>query len=457
MFIDTHCHLDFKDFDADRDEVINRARGAGVGGMISVGSSLEGSRRCVQLAQRYDCIVASVGVHPHDAQTVDILCLKELEELASRDKVVAIGEVGLDYYRTLSPRDTQKKIFRNFLSLAQKLDLPLILHDRDAHEDMLAILREEFPGKGVRGVMHCFSGDETLLRQCLDLGLNVSFTTNLTFKNAQRLRDLAKQVPIEKLLLETDAPFLAPQAHRGARNEPAYVTYLAEELSRLYGLSAEDVGRVTTHNANALFKLGIAEPQSIAYRIRNSLYLNITNRCTNECSFCVRTFSDFVKGHNLKLAHEPSAAEVCEAMNGIEGYDEIVFCGYGEPTLRLDVVKEIARYVKDKGAKTRLVTNGHGNLIHKRPIAPELVGLVDTVSVSLNVDTADKYNAVCRPAFGKDTFEEIQRFMRDCKASGIAVEMTCLDIPEADIERCRSIAERALGVDFRVRAHNVVG
>lgn len=458
MFIDTHCHLDFKDFDADRDAVLNRATAAGVGIIINVGSSLGGSRRAVELAKKYNRVYASVGVHPHDSQKVDKGVLKELKELALFKKVVAIGEVGLDYYRNLSPADIQKNVFREFINLSKESGLPLILHNRDAHADMLDILKKEFPERNARGVMHCFSGDREFLKECLDIGLYVSFTCNLTFKNAADLREVAKQAPIEKILLETDAPFLAPQAHRGKRNEPAYVSFLAQELSKLHGLSLEDIGRITSRSADLLFKLGLAEDAArIAYEIRDSLYLNITNRCTNECYFCVRYFSDFVKGHNLKLDSEPSVKEVLEAVNTPEKYKEIVFCGYGEPTLRLDALKEIAAAMKKRGKKVRLITNGHGNLINNRSIAGELAGLVDKVSVSLNVDTEEKYNKVCGPKFGAGTFKEVKRFINECKNAGIEVEVTCLDIPEADIEKCRDIAEKELGAAFRLRKHNVVG
>lgn len=457
MLIDTHCHLDFKDFDADRGEAINRAKAVGVGIIINVGSSLEGSKKSVGLAKKYDCVYASVGVHPHDAQKVDTGVIQELKTLASFEKVVAIGEIGLDYYRDLSPRDVQKKTFRDFISISKELSLPLILHNRDAHQDMLEILKEEFHNKPIRGVMHCFSGDEAFLKECLGLGLCVSFTCNLTFKNGGRLREVARKAPIERILLETDAPFLAPQAHRGKRNEPGYLSFLVEELSGVYAISKEDIGRITTHNANELFGLGIIEPSTIAYSIRNSMYLNITNRCTSECSFCVRFFSGFVKGHNLRLEREPSVNEVLSAIKSPEKYEEIVFCGYGEPTLRLDVIKEVAKAMKEKGKKVRLITNGHGALINKRPIAKELAGLVDRVSVSLDADTKEKYNKVCKPAFGEDTFEEVMRFIRECKDSGLEVEVTCLDIHEVDVEKCRAIAEKELGVTFRLRKYNVVG
>ncbi|MCM8781438.1 MAG: TatD family hydrolase, partial [Candidatus Omnitrophica bacterium] len=254
MVIDTHCHLDFKDFDHDRDEVIKRARANGVGIIVNVGSSLEGSRRAVELAKRYDFIYAAVGIHPHDAEKLDKKDFDELEGLALSEKVVAIGEVGLDYYRNLSSQDSQKKTFHEFIGLSKKLNLPLILHSRSSHKDMLNILKEAFSagcGAGasgkegrLKGVMHCFSGDENFLKECLAMDLYISFTGNLTFKNADSLRAVAKQVPIEKILLETDAPFLAPQEHRGKRNEPAYIVYLVKEISKIHGLSSADIEHI---------------------------------------------------------------------------------------------------------------------------------------------------------------------------------------------------------------------
>ncbi len=457
MFIDTHCHLDFKDFDTDRDEAIARAQKAGIGLLVDVGSSPEGSRRAVELAGRYECVYAAVGIHPHDALTATPEVLEKIRALALAPKVVAIGEVGLDYYRDLSPRDEQQRVFRFFLTLAKELKLPLIIHSRESHADTIALLTEAFPAGGARGVMHCFSGGEAFLKESLALGFYISFSGALTFKNADKLRSVARQVPTERLLIETDAPFLSPQAYRGQRNEPAYLLHTAEELARLHGLTSADIARVTTHNARELFGIKAEERERIVYPIRDSLYINLTNRCTSQCYFCIRSVSDFVKGHKLRLEAEPSAADVLREIAAAGKYREIVFCGYGEPTLRLEVIKEIAAAVKAGGGQVRLVTNGHGNLINKRSIAAELVGLIDNVSVSLNTDTAEQYQKVCHASFGDGTYEEVKRFIRECKEALLKVEVTCLDIPEVDIERCKEIAEKELGVDFRLRRYNVVG
>jgi len=453
--VDTHCHLDFKDFDADRDQVIDRARKAGVARVVNIGSSVAGSRRSVELAKQYECVYASIGVHPHEAASVTDAVISGLESLAKDNrKVVAIGEVGLDYYRNLSPKEAQVKAFERFIGLANNLELPMVIHSREAESDLLAILKG--CGRRLKGVMHCFSGDGRFLSECLALGLHVSFTCNLTFKSAARLRETAARVPAERLLLETDAPFLAPQAQRGKRNEPANCAQLLDVWAGLLKLSADDVARITTHNANALFHLGIEEPSVVAYPIRDALYLNITNECTNACDFCVRKSTPFVKGHNLKLERIPSVDELRRALGEARGYREIVFCGYGEPTTRLETVLVLAREMKKNGMRTRLVTNGHGDIINGRPIAAELAGLIDKVSVSLNADTPEKYAELCKPKFGKDTYNRVVQFIKSCVARGIETEVTCLDADGVDIKRCEEIA-RGLGARFRLRSLGAVG
>jgi len=252
MLIDTHCHLDFKDFDHDREEVIRRSREEGIGCIINVGSSLLGTKRSIELAEGNEIIFAAAGIHPHEADNIKETDLESFEDCFSSKKIVAVGEIGLDYYKGISSKDNQKKLFIKLLQEARKKNLPIIIHNRDAHKDITSILKDVM-GLSIKGVMHCFSGDETFLEECLGLGLLVSFTCNLTFKNASRLRGIAKLAPIEKLLLETDAPFLAPQLFRGKRNEPGYVKYLAEELARIKGLSVDEVAEITTANARKLF------------------------------------------------------------------------------------------------------------------------------------------------------------------------------------------------------------
>ncbi|MEW6101367.1 MAG: TatD family hydrolase [Candidatus Omnitrophota bacterium] len=253
ILIDTHCHLDFPEFSFDRKEVIQAAKEAGLGYIINIGSSLKASQESVALSKEYGLIYSSVGVHPHDADTCDSETLKQVRALAKEKKVVAIGEIGLDYFKNYSQRDNQMRLFLGLIALAKDLSLPVVIHSRKAEDDILKILKESMP---IKAVIHCFSGDETFLKECLDLGFFISFTCNITYKKAENLRGLVKAAPIERMFLETDAPFLSPEGLRGKRNEPKQVKLLAEEIARIKEVDFEKVASVTTENAVRFFNLG---------------------------------------------------------------------------------------------------------------------------------------------------------------------------------------------------------
>jgi len=254
--IDTHTHLDFPEFDSDREQVIVRAATAGVGAIVNVGADLASSQAAVALAEAHPQIYAAVGVHPHDAKTLTDEVLKELGDLASHSKVVAVGEIGLDFYRHLSPRDKQGQAFDQQLALASDVGKPVIIHDREAHKEVMAILRRWAEGcQQPVGVLHCFSGDLTMAREAIELGFYISIAGPVTFDNARRLRELVRQLPLEKLLIETDCPYLTPHPYRGKRNEPAYVQFVAQEIARVKELLLEEVACITSDNAQALFAL----------------------------------------------------------------------------------------------------------------------------------------------------------------------------------------------------------
>lgn len=456
MIIDTHAHLDFPEYKLDLESVLSRAREADVGCIINVGTSLASSEKSVALAKRFNNVYASIGIHPHDASKISGQNWNTLEALVAESKVVAIGETGLDYYRNRSPHEDQQRIFRNHLVLAKAHNLPVIIHCRDASDDCLKILNEHKNGS-LKGVVHCFSGTREIAKSCVELGLYISFAGPITFSNANNLREVAKSVPVERLLLETDSPFLSPQPKRGERNEPSYLSFIIPVLANTYGLSENDIKRITTFNAYKLF--GVGEPEQegkIAYAIRNSLYINITNRCSNVCTFCMRESYPVVKGHHLGLKKEPTVEEVLQAIGDPGMYDEVVFCGYGEPTERLDVLIAIAKYLKSKGKRIRLDTNGHGDLINGRPIIHELKGLIDTICISLNADTAEKYEEICKPVFGKKAYPALIQFVKDAKQVIPNVQVSLVEIPGVDEEKCKKIAGE-LGVDFRVRKYNVLG
>jgi TatD DNase family protein len=456
MLIDTHAHLEMREFNDDREDVIKRAREAGVEYIITIGTTIESSRDAVLLAEKYDFIYAAIGIHPHEVKDILHPTYEILRHFAQHKKVVAYGEIGLDYHYEHSPRTDQKRKFRDMLREARELDLPVIVHDRDAHDDTLQILSEEWsPDLG--GVLHCFSGDAAMAKRAIEMGFSLSIAGPVTFPKAESLREVVKQIPIEHLLIETDSPYLAPQPVRGRRNEPAFVRHTAEAIAALKGLSVDDVARITSFNAMQLFGIGtLPERGKITYPIRNSLYLNITNRCTAACTFCVRYHTDFVKGHNLRLGEEPTADQLIKDIGDPTRYAEVVFCGYGEPLLRLDIVKAVAAAVKQRGGRVRIDTNGHGNLVHKRNILPELAGLVDAVSVSLNAQNAEVYFKISQPKFGVETYEAVKDFIREARKYIPDVTATVVAAPGIDIDACRTIAEE-LGARFRVREYNVVG
>ena len=258
MIVDSHCHLDDPAFDKDRDEVLDRAREAGVDLLLTIGTG-DGPpdlEPAIRLADRYDGVYATVGVHPHDAGKADAGTFDHLERLACHPKVVAIGEIGLDFHYENSPRDTQRDVFARQMELAQQLRKPIIIHTRDAWEETIALLETHWHDTGLEGIMHCFSGNETQARRALDMGLLIAFGGILTFSRVDELRDTASRLPLDRLLVETDAPYLTPAPFRKIRrNEPCYVVETARKLAELKHLTFEEVAEATTVNFRRLFHL----------------------------------------------------------------------------------------------------------------------------------------------------------------------------------------------------------
>ena len=252
MFIDSHAHIQLSQFDKDRDAVLKRAHEAGVSTILIIGFDLETSLGAVELAQKHEHLYATVGMHPHDAKNLTPDVLKSFRELLDHPKVIALGEIGLDYYRNLSPHNVQKEAFEKQLDLAEEMKMPIIIHNRDAYMDILPIL-EARKGK-VRGVLHCFTGDIELMHKSIKIGLHIGIGGIVTFPNAKDMQTVATEVPSERLLIETDCPWLAPQFQRGKRNEPAYVPAVAEKIAALRDTSVETIGEITTKNFDTLFK-----------------------------------------------------------------------------------------------------------------------------------------------------------------------------------------------------------
>jgi len=253
MFIDTHTHLQFESYDEDRESVIQRAIKNDIDVMITIGTDLKSSGNALELAQKFAVVYASVGIHPNDCMNTSDADLDEVEKMAQMDKAIAIGEIGLDYYRQYTPKEKQQDILRKQVRLARKIGLPIIVHNRDAHKDIYRVLKEEKAGE-ISGVFHSFFGDINFLEAILALNYHVSFTGPVTFKNTN-YNKLIECVPLEQLLLETDSPFLAPVPFRGKRNEPSYVRYIAEKIAQVKGTTVDKLAEITSDNAKNLFQL----------------------------------------------------------------------------------------------------------------------------------------------------------------------------------------------------------
>lgn len=461
-FFDSHAHLSFDTYGGDLGEVLERARQAGVSGIVTIGSGGgEGSsssfRDALDLARQHDGIWATAGIHPHDAKCGSKALLEELEGLSTSPEVVAIGEMGLDYHYNYSPPEEQRRVFRAQLGIARGSSKPFILHTREAEEDTLAILADE--GQGLTGVVHCFSGGPAFAEAVLELGLSVSFSGIVTFPKADEVREAVSLVPDQRLLVETDCPFLAPKPHRGRRNEPAWVVEVAWTIAEIRKISVEDVARITDRNARVFYGLEKPSEAPIAYPIRDQLYLNVTNSCTLSCVFCPKRRDWTVKGHMLHHDDEPSDEEVTAALWAArpERFREVVFCGLGEPTTRFDLVIALGVALREKHIRTRLDTDGLACLRQNRDVMDELARAFDAVSVSVNAADGETYQRLCPSHYGVRAWEASIEFLRAAKTRFDAVTASVVAVPELEIEPIRQLVEDEVGVRFRVRAYNVVG
>lgn len=281
-------------------------------------------------------------------------------------------------------------------------------------------------------------------------GFAVSLPGIVTFKNATYAAAVAREISTEHLLLETDSPYLAPVPHRGTRNEPSRLPVIASKIAELQHLSVDDIARATSYAAYKMFGIGSPGAPVFVYPLKNSLYINLTIRCNADCVFCDRKGEAVIKGHNLRIDREPSPREVIEAIGDPARFDEIVFCGYGEPTIRLDALKEVASWVKSRGGKTRLNTDGHGSVINKRNIVPELAGIIDAVSISLNSTDPVQYGELMR-IDGAKFFPAMVEFAREAVRLLPRVVLTIVDLNEVDREKARRFVEEDIGAVFFTR------
>ena len=255
MFIDSHCHLDSEDYSGEIDSIVQRAKDAGINAMLTIGTHITKAHESIEIAEKFDNVYCSIGIHPHFAESEPEVTVEELVELAKHPKVIGIGETGLDYYYDSSPRDIQQKSFRTHIKAARQAGLPVIVHTRSADKDTIKILKDEYSNGAFSGVIHCFTSGEELAVRALELGFYISASGIITFKKSDELRDVLSMIPLDRLLLETDAPWLAPTPYRGKRNEPSYIVHVASVLAKLKGVTVDDIGKATTKNFLNLFKV----------------------------------------------------------------------------------------------------------------------------------------------------------------------------------------------------------
>lgn len=456
MIIDSHCHLEDKKFARDLDRVLQRANDAGVERLICIGDQVETSRQSVALARRYGQISATAGFHPNHARRWRPEMIEAIAKLAEDPQVVAIGETGLDFHYPDTDVERQLEVLRAQAELATARGLPLVLHCRDAYPTLIDFFRQ---ARGITawGVVHCFSGTLEEAKALLDLGFYLGVGGAFTYPGAGELRRTIQAIGLDRIVVETDAPYLPPQKKRGRRNEPSYLKFTVRALADLFARTFQDVARITTANAIALYRLDEDATPALAYSLSNRLYLNVTNQCTNECCYCERNASYCLYGHYLKLPGEPSAQEILAAIEQPERFEEFVICGLGEPTIRLDIVLELARELKARGFRVRLNTNGHGNLIHGRDITGDFAGLLDSVAITMNAHDQATYNRVSCPDDESASFEAMIDFTRKIKQVVPDVRMKVVALPEVDIEACRELAEDQLQVRFQVRPYRPHG
>lgn len=471
MFVDTHAHLFYKDYHNDLDDVIKRAQDAGVDYIVNLGTDVGTSRHVIELAEKYEMMYACVGFHPHEAKKADEHSLHEIEQLSHHPKVVAIGEIGLDYHYDFSPQEKQREVFSLQIDIAKRRNLPIVIHSRESEDDVLRIVEEKLKEDGKwranlaheydrypppKGVFHCFPGDSKMAWKVIEWGFYISIPGFVTFGNKpsrpNSMVEVVSNVSAEHILLETDSPYLTPAPYRGKRNEPSYIPFIASKIAELQHLSVEDIARASSFGVHKLFGIGKYPEPVIAYKLRNSLYLNITIRCNADCVFCDRKGEAIIKGHNLRIEKEPTTQEVITAIGDPTKYEEIVFCGFGEPTIRLDVVKEVSTWVKQNGGRVRLNTDGHGNVINHRNIVPELVGLVDSISISLNSTDPKQYGELMR-IDGPKYFTAMVEFAKECVKNNLDVTMTIVDLPIVDEAKAREFVEKEIGAKFKNRPY----
>jgi len=449
---DSHCHLHFKHFDDDLEQVVKSSALAGISQIMIPSIDAATAGKSAAIAEKYG-LYSAAAFHPEhlpEDETGETGWL-DIRRVLLRPRTVAVGETGLDYYhRTFSP-EKQLIWFLRHIELAESTGYPLIVHSRGAEADVLDHLPSSLT---VPVILHCWGGNEALTDLAVSRGCYIGVGGPLTYRKNDSLRRIIARVPHNRLLSETDSPFLPPEPFRGRRNEPSFTTYIIQSVRDLWDsrMSIENTSYILRENALNAYRL---HPESrradIVYRHGDSLYVNLTSMCMNSCNFCIRKTSDGVSDYYLMHREDPSEKLILSTLRSfpIEDSEELVFCGFGEPTLRSDVLMKCAGHAAERGVKTRLNTNGLCTSFLPDEEVRKLLGSFDSVSISVNASGSVEYNRVC-PSTVDAPWEHLMKFISMAKASGVKTQLSAVSSSGVDIQRVQTLADR-LQLALRIR------
>ncbi|MCD4708139.1 MAG: YchF/TatD family DNA exonuclease [Candidatus Sabulitectum sp.] len=449
---DSHCHLHFHHFNEDLDAVVTDSGKAGISHIMIPSIDVETAERSADIAEKYN-LFSAAAFHPEHLPEESI---GEAEWLAIkhvllRPNTVAVGETGLDYHHGTFEPAKQIRWFHRHIELAESIGYPLIVHSRGAESEVLNQLPSSL---SVPVILHCWGGDESLTDIAVARGFYIGVDGPLTYKKSNKLRGLIPRIPRDRLLVETDSPFLPPEPFRGRRNQPAFTGFIIMKIRELWGdnMSIENTSYILWENAMRAYRLHPGNRRAdIVYRYGDSLYVNLTSRCQNNCGFCIRKSADGIAGYSLRHREDPSKSLVLSTIEAfpIEGFKELVFCGFGEPTLRTDLLMTSATAAGARGVKTRLNTNGLCTSFLSDRQVVTLLRCFDSVNISLNASGAREYNRVC-PSTVEDPWEHLMKFIKLVKTTCIRARVSVVKNSGADMHRVTALAER-LQMPLRIR------
>jgi len=411
------------------------------------GTSLESSIRAAELSRSHSGVYAAAGVHPNELNTETPDCTDYITEILLNPGVVAVGETGLDLYHDRIPLERQLECFRKHIIMAEAFGLTLIVHSRNAEREVLDTLPESL---SVPVIMHCYTGPDDIAMEAASRGYYIGFAGPVTFRRNSRLRDLAGSLPVERILIETDSPYLSPEPVRGRRNEPSNVRFIADTISKIWDRNYEDTTEILFRNSLKALQLSNARRTDLAYRLFGNIYMNITGKCNNNCRFCIKNITDGIEGYYLKH-HEEPGRERLEAIIGLLKPDmgnELVFCGFGEPTMRPELLRNLAEKASEKGFSVRLDTNGTCLERLSFEETAELLVPFDSVSVSLNASSREEYNRICRPEEAT-AWDSMMNFIELARKTA-SLRLTAVRYPGLDMGSVMELAE-SLNLPFRAR------